>query len=231
MCLRLFPGCTALRWAVWSRRTRDKTEENQKGGRHRGAVAVAFRHLALAPASGMVWWLPVEPCIRRGAWRGVGVKGLISVSRDLFGGLSLPLGILNYHQAISFPSGLRCGGYVLLAGCQAALTTPEVSSGQWWSDLSLEPRLCLVFGGWIFSTAMQRVTVSPFSKIRCPTLPGLASTYVWRKLTTAWIQTLAYGVYERKWEMLLIIFLPELRNNSSPPLAVMGKEEDRSYLS
>ena len=34
---------------------RDKAEGNQKGGRHRGAVAIAFRHLvALAPASGMV---------------------------------------------------------------------------------------------------------------------------------------------------------------------------------
>lgn len=137
-----------------------------------------------------------------------------------------PLGVLNYHQAISFASGLRCSGHVLFAGVSGSPHFTEVFSRQRWSELSL----CLVFEGWIFSTAVQGVTVSSFSQIHRPALAGLASTYIWSKLAPAWIQALVC-VYERKWEMLLIIFLPELRNHSSLPLPVMGREEDRLYLS
>lgn len=36
---------------------------------------------ALAPALGLLQWFSAEPCTQRGAWRGVSMKGLISVPR------------------------------------------------------------------------------------------------------------------------------------------------------
>lgn len=53
----------------------DPGEQGTKGRKTRKAVGViVFRHFA--PALRMVRCFPIEP------WRGVGVKGLISVSRD-----------------------------------------------------------------------------------------------------------------------------------------------------
>lgn len=71
---------------------------------------------------------------------------------------------------------------------------------------------------------MQEVTGSLFPKTTAQPCLALLQTQ------PVWLQALTRGVDASKWEMLLLIFLPELRN-PSPALAVMGREEDRSHLS
>lgn len=129
-----------------------------------------------------------------------------------------------------------------LQGCQAALTSPMSSFG---SDgvtcLWIHTLPCL----WIHtlpclwkSNIFQRVTVSPFSQIHCPVLPGL---YLLRsganqhqhifRLPLGCVKDSEKCCTESKnHRAMLIVFLPELRNLSFP-LAVMGREEDRSSLS
>lgn len=55
----------------------------EQGTKQRKSRSVAGTgEQALAPALGLVPWCSFEPCTQRGAWRGVSMKGLISVPRE-----------------------------------------------------------------------------------------------------------------------------------------------------
>lgn len=58
-------------------------DPGEQGTKQRESRSVAGTgEQALAPALGLLQWFSAEPCTQRGAWRGVSMKGLISVPRD-----------------------------------------------------------------------------------------------------------------------------------------------------
>lgn len=97
---------------------------------------------ALAPALGLLQWFSAEPCTQRGAWRGVSMKGLISVPRGLIW-RNIPS--LREFSAVTRQSPFPVDAVgEFLQGCQAALTAPKCSPdcgglmGVWSQSLFLE---------------------------------------------------------------------------------------------
>lgn len=154
------------------------------------------------------------------------MKGLISVSRDWFGGLFTPFGS---SQLSPFPVGSDAVGMFFLQGCQAALTSPKSSpdnDGVTWLWIHTLP--CL----WSLSIFHCNAEGHSFSFLTNP-LPSPAWPCVYLHLmqTSTCVDSDSHLCIWKEVKNVAHHLSAWAQKSFFSSSGCNGREEDRSYLS